>query len=280
MRRRVVAVAASLLMVGTIAGPAHADFRHVIPLINFEVPKLNRFWGKVVFGSRYHKPRGRRPVRLYVSRYFGGTRRQNWQTACGNNTINNPINAGYCPVDEKIYVDLPFAKRMLRNCKGSYAIAKGLPKCYDHDHKPRTTGDGAFAYVLAHEWAHHVQTVLRWPLRHRKHGQFAQYELHADCFAGLFVRWLALKRIFTQEDYRETFYAISHLGDARGTKPWNPNAHGSGKLRLAWFKAGFWKYSIPKCNSVFRVPHPSLENVTYPARAAVARTAELERVRH
>lgn len=59
-------------------------------------------------------------------------------TACGaGNASAGPF---YCPADQKLYIDLSFYNTMKNEL--------------------RAAGDAAFAYVLAHEVGHHVQTVL------------------------------------------------------------------------------------------------------------------------
>jgi predicted metalloprotease len=86
----------------------------------------------------------------------------------------------------------------------------------------------------------------------------------------LFIRWLDMKEVITQDDLDEAWWALGKIGDPYGYKPWKPGAHGSGRLRQAWFKAGFEKYNVGVCNSVFRVPKPSFVEAQGGAAYAVS----------
>lgn len=63
--------------------------------------------------------------------------RNNTPTACGTGSAS--AGPFYCPADQKLYIDLSFYNTM-KNQLGA-------------------EGDAAFAYVLAHEVGHHVQTI-------------------------------------------------------------------------------------------------------------------------
>jgi predicted metalloprotease len=83
----------------------------------------------------------------------------------------------YCPVDEKVYIDLRFYEMM--------KTKMGAP------------GDFAQAYVIAHEVGHHVQRVLGITDKvEGMRGRMSQaqgnalsvrLELQADCFAGVWA---------------------------------------------------------------------------------------------
>ncbi len=76
-------------------------------------------------GRRYQKP----PLVLFTGRT---------QTACGLGA--SAMGPFYCPLDQKVYIDLVFYEELKR--------------------KFRAPGDFAQAYVIAHEVGHHVQTLL------------------------------------------------------------------------------------------------------------------------
>ena len=77
------------------------------------------------FGKKYTDP----PLVLFS----GYTR-----TACGAGQAQ--MGPFYCPLDQKVYIDLNFYDEMKR--------------------KFNVSGDFAQAYVVAHEVGHHVQTLL------------------------------------------------------------------------------------------------------------------------
>ena len=65
------------------------------------------------------------------------------RTACG--TGMSAMGPFYCPLDQKIYIDLTFYEQLKRRFKAP--------------------GDFAQAYVIAHEVGHHVQKLLASPTR-------------------------------------------------------------------------------------------------------------------
>jgi predicted metalloprotease len=122
-------------------------------------------WGRVFqAGGRHYVP----PTLVLFS---GAT-----QTACGTGVA--AMGPFYCPLDQKVYIDLRFYDELKRRF-----------------HAP---GDFAQAYVIAHEIGHHVQKLLGvadkvQSLKGRA-GDEAQanalqvrMELQADCLAGVWA---------------------------------------------------------------------------------------------
>ncbi len=100
------------------------------------------------------------------------------QTACGGaSSASGPF---YCPGDKKIYMDMSFFEE-LRTKFG----AEG--------------GDFAVAYVLAHEFGHHIQTLLGTSAKVRQLQEnrsetegnklSVALELQADFYAGLWTHY-------------------------------------------------------------------------------------------
>src|SRR5687767_8145924 len=95
------------------------------------------------------------------------------QSACG--VGQSAMGPFYCPVDQKVYLDLSFFR--------------------DLDTRFGAPGDFAQAYVVAHEVGHHVQTLtgvservhaMRQRSSERAANQLSvQQELQADCYAGV-----------------------------------------------------------------------------------------------
>lgn len=141
---------------------------------------------------------------------------------------------------------------MVRDFKAAYGIAR-LPavkvtnQCTRTAYSPSTAtvcitagmtqalariGDGALAYVVAHELAHHLQHAI--PQITRGFTSRTQLELQADCLAGfLLVRNRQVQ--FTETDVVEAFKAASKLGDRTYD---HFDHHGTGEMRQLAIRSG------------------------------------------
>jgi len=165
--------------------------------------------------------------------------RDSIQSACGYaGAATGPF---FCPGDRKVYLDLSFFDELQRRF--------GAP------------GDFAQAYVLAHEFGHHVQNLQGIERRVREEQQSdprnvnalsVRLELQADCYAGVWGHEAAQPgRAARGEveldpgDAEEALRAASAIGDDRlqklGTGRVMPEkfTHGTSEQRVTWFKRGF-----------------------------------------
>lgn len=154
------------------------------------------------------------------------------QTGCGvGSSQTGPF---YCPLDRKVYLDLGFF-RELRSRFGA-------------------PGDFAQAYVIAHEFGHHVQNVLGVNSEVRQKQQAnpeeandlsIRLELQADCLAGVWAHSAYEQDLLETGDLEEGLAAAAAVGDDRIQRRTsgrvNPEqwTHGSSEQRTSWFKKGF-----------------------------------------
>ncbi len=164
------------------------------------------------------------------------------QTGCGVGQAG--MGPFYCPMDEKVYVDLSFYDEL--------ASRFGAP------------GEFAQAYVLAHELGHHVQHLLG---TDRKVRQFQQsnpgeanqasvaLELQADCLAGVWGHFAQQGGALDAGEADQGLQAASAVGDdriqqqTRGRVNQETFTHGSSAQRASWFKRGFNSGDAKACNT-------------------------------
>lgn len=163
------------------------------------------------------------------------------QTACG--TANSTIGPFYCPVDEKIYLDLAFFNEM------SSQLSAG--------------GDFAYAYVIAHEVGHHVQKLLGTldQINNRmsrstesvSNELSVKLELQADFYAGVWANHT--EKMFNSldvGDIQEALNAATAIGDdklqekAQGYVQPETFTHGTSAQRFHWFYLGYETGDIKK----------------------------------
>lgn len=189
-------------------------------------------WNRVFksFGKTYREPK--------LILFSGYT-----QTACGAG--QSAMGPFYCPLDQKIYVDLSFYQELRRRFKAP--------------------GDFAQAYVIAHEVGHHVQSLLGiagkvQQMKQRYPGQAnkiqVRMELQADCLSGVWANLNdQLKNRLEPGDIEEGLNAASAIGDdmiqRRTTGRVVPDAftHGSSAQRVRWFRRGFKSGRMQDCDT-------------------------------
>jgi hypothetical protein len=147
----------------------------------------------------------------------------------------------YCPSDTHIYLDLAFFNE-LRDRFGA-------------------PGDFARAYVIAHEFGHHIQTLLGIMDRYKSgaigaDSSSVRIELQADCFAGIWAnRANAQFHILENGDVEGGLKAASAVGDDtlekenQGYVVPDSFTHGTSAQRMRWFQRGLQGGGIAACDT-------------------------------
>jgi predicted metalloprotease len=202
----------------------------MVDFVDAVADDIQNTWGQVL-GGRYERTQ----VVLF---------RDAVQSACGSaSAASGPF---YCPGDRKVYLDLGFFDELSQRF--------GAP------------GDFAQAYVIAHEFAHHVQNLMDLgvgaPSQPGPQSASVAIELQADCFAGVWGhaasadgRFQAGAVELEPGDADEGIRAAGAIGDDRlqrmttGRVMPERFTHGTSAQRVEWFERGMNSGDPRDCNT-------------------------------
>lgn len=190
---------------------------------------LNKTWRPLLAGSAAQFAR---PRLVFYS--------QNGRSGCG--AAQSAMGPFYCPADNGIYLDTDFYRQMEEQLG-----AKGL---FARD------------YVMAHEYGHHIQSLLGTSDKVHRAQQAnpdaanplsVRLELQADCYAGV---WAARNRDRLEPGDMESGLNAAHqIGDdvllkAAGRAPVEAAfTHGSAAQRMEWLRRGMEGGDPAQCDT-------------------------------
>jgi uncharacterized protein len=200
-----------------------------------DVDSIQDYWSGVL-GSRYT------PTDTV---FFSGS----VQTSCGG--ASSGSGPFYCPADQLVYIDLSFFDQL----QSQFGAEGGL---------------FVNAYVIAHEYGHHVQNLLGTnaqvtPGETGPTSGTVRLELQADCYAGSWANHAEtvpdesgapLIAEITQDDIDRALDAAGRIGDdfiqenlGSGRVDQDAFTHGSSEQRQKWFMTGYESGDPGNCDT-------------------------------
>jgi uncharacterized protein len=204
-----------------------------------DINSVQRFWETElprVFGHQYA---------AVDTVWFSG------QVSTGCGAADSGAGPFYCPADKQVYIDLSFYDSI----KTTFHATGGL---------------FVDAYVLAHEYGHHVQDLLGTEAKVRTQqgpeSDSVRLELQADCYAGVWAKHAtepgpngqpALVESISSEDFGNAVEVARRIGDNwiqknLGNGSVNPDSftHGTSAQRQKWLSTGY-RTGDPKACDTF-----------------------------
>jgi predicted metalloprotease len=216
---------------GTASVPGSPDEDREVQFVSFVLDDAQGFW-KQEFAA------AGKPYQLAKLVLFRGQ----VQSGCG--LASSATGPFYCPLDQKVYIDLGFFNELNRRFQAP--------------------GDFAQAYVLAHEIGHHIQQQLGIEQSVRQQSQqnpgdandlSVRLELQADCLAGVWARSTYDRGILESGDLQEGLTAAAAVGDDRiqqqtqGRIDPESFTHGTAEQRAHWLQTGFDSGKLEACDT-------------------------------
>ena len=202
---------------------------------------LDGYWSDAFArsGQSFQKPR--------LNFFSGGV-----STGCGS--ASSDVGPFYCPPDAEIYIDLDFFKELETRFG-----AQG--------------GSFSRAYVIAHEYGHHIQNLLGTNRRVQAGDSgptsgSVRLELQADCYAGVWAHNATtvptssgqpLIQDVNQDDVNAALDTASRIGDdfiqsnlGGGRVDQSQFTHGSSAQREKWWTTGYQTGDPAQCDTFAR----------------------------
>lgn len=205
------------------------------------VNSLDAYWTDAFArsGQTYQPPR--------TNFFSGGV-----NTACGS--ASSAVGPFYCPGDNEVYIDLSFFEELETRFG-----AQG--------------GTFARAYVMAHEYGHHIQALLGTSSRVQPGDTgptsgSVRLELQADCYAGVWANHATTTPTssgeplivdVTREDVAAALDTAARIGDdfiqtqlGGGQVDESQFSHGTSAQRELWYTTGYETGDPARCDTFAR----------------------------
>ncbi|MBR5998060.1 MAG: neutral zinc metallopeptidase [Deltaproteobacteria bacterium] len=178
---------------------------------------------------------------------------------CG--MVRAELGPTYCPGDRKLYLDLSYLGRMEQQLRSDVSFKKA--------------GDFALAYIVSHEFGHHIQNLLGisdWlNMQHRQMDARSfnrlqvRFELQADYLAGIWAHYAEkwFPGLWESRDIEDALKAANVGGDDRiqgqlqGQVRPDTFTQGTSEQRMRWFYKGYSSGDLGGGNT-FQVPDSQL----------------------
>jgi uncharacterized protein len=211
--------------------PGSPDEEKEVQFVSFVLDDAQGFWTQEFEAAG--KPYQRAKLVLFRDQVSSG---------CG--LASSATGPFYCPLDQKVYIDLGFFNELNRRFQAP--------------------GDFAQAYVLAHEIGHHIQQQLGIEQEVRQESEAnpddanalsVRLELQADCLAGVWARSTYDRGILESGDLQEGLTAAAAVGDdriqaqAQGRIDPESFTHGTSEQRSHWLQTGFDSGRLEACDT-------------------------------
>jgi predicted metalloprotease len=211
--------------------PGSPDEDKEVQFVSFVLDDAQGFWQQQFEAAG--KPYQRARLVLFRNQVRSG---------CG--LASSATGPFYCPLDQKVYIDLGFFNELRQRFQAP--------------------GDFAEAYVLTHEIGHHIQQQLGIDQKVRQQSQAnpdeanalsVRLELQADCLAGVWARSTYDRGILESGDLEEGLTAASAVGDdriqqqTRGRIDPESFTHGTAEQRAHWLQTGFDSGKLEACDT-------------------------------
>ncbi|WKA57766.1 neutral zinc metallopeptidase [Planococcus shenhongbingii] len=211
----------------------HSMYDYLVYLVN----DVDAFWSPIMIGAGHADP---------FANYSFPAPGEPVNTNCAfEGDLENPAQAFYCGFDDQIVVTQEMARQ----------IWEGTYKTNSDPSSDYSAGDFSVAFIVAHEYAHNLQTELGWLPIYEDEEPLAtsrSLELNADCLAGVWANSVYHRGLLETADIEEAMRTLADIGQDPSVL--NPT-HGTPQERTEAFMLGYNDGSASSCDPYLFNPY-------------------------